>query len=367
MGLSFKKNKGWIWIGLGGMALVFRMILANHPALIEEYYSRHLFLLIRRLLDALVGWLPFPLFLPLLGLVFLILLLRGIRFWRQKMPWPQRLGRFTLSLFSFLGALIFWFLLLWGFNYGRIPIEQQLDLDPQAMDSLALHQALLVETTLLTQNRAQIPEADTSALNSQHLPANLETQIRQLVERQLHRLGYPAGSSLRARTLRPKGVLLRISTAGFYLPFTGECNLDAGLHPIQIPFVMAHEFAHGYGITDEGACNFIAYLACKESSNAFIRYAAHYGYWRYLRSGFYRVDPDAYERYRDQLPAGLIADARAVRKNSNQYPDIFPKIRNLTYDTYLKAQGVQEGLKSYNRVLLLVEAWRRAREMGTTN
>ena len=194
----------------------------------------------------------------------------------------------------------------------------------------------------------------------------MESQIRDLVEAQLRDLGYPAASHLRARSLLPRGILLRISTAGFYLPFTGECNLDAGLHPIQIPFVMAHEFAHGYGITDEGACNFIAYLACCRATSAFIRYSGHYGYWRYLRSAYYRLAPRAFQAYLEDLSPELRADARAVRKNSETYPDLFPKFRNLTYDTYLKAQGVSEGLRSYNRVVLLVDAWRKTRERGTT-
>ncbi len=282
------------------------------------------------------------------------------------MPWPQRLLRASFSLLSFLGTTLFWFLFLWGFNYGRIPIETQLALQPHALDSAQIRQALFTETDLLLRARPTIPGADSTALNRKQLPPDLEAHIRPLVEAQLREMGYPAASRLRARRLLPRGILLRISTAGFYLPFTGECNLDAGLHPIQIPFVMAHEFAHGYGITDEGACNFIAYLACCRAPDGFIRYSGHYGYWRYLRSAFYRLAPDAFEAYLADLDPVLRTDARAVRKNSEAYPDLFPKFRNLTYDTYLKAQGVREGLRSYNRVVLLVDAWRKTRESETT-
>ena len=56
---------------------------------------------------------------------------------------------------------------------------------------------------------------------------------------------------IRCRQILPQGILLRISTAGFYNPLTGECNIDKGLHPLQKPFVMAHELFHGMGITGE--------------------------------------------------------------------------------------------------------------------
>ena len=151
--------------------------------------------------------------------------------------------------------------------------------------------------------------------------------------------------------LFPKGILLRISTAGFYLPFTGESNIDAGLHPIQLPFVMAHEYAHGYGTTDEGSCNFLGFLACENAADPFIRYSGHYGYWRYLLSSFRLQNPEAYKTFREALPAGIKADIKAISENSDKYPDIFPKFRDLTYDAFLKAQGINDGMANYNRIV----------------
>jgi len=36
-----------------------------------------------------------------------------------------------------------------------------------------------------------------------------------------------------------------------------------------------------------------------------------------------------------------------------------PKVRNAVYDSYLKSHGVKEGLRSYSRMILLVDAWNR--------
>ncbi|MCB0582976.1 MAG: DUF3810 family protein, partial [Phaeodactylibacter sp.] len=69
---------------------------------------------------------------------------------------------------------------------------------------------------------------------------------------------------------------------GLYFPFTGEGHIDAGLHPLQKPYVMAHELAHGYGFGDEGTCNFLGYLACIGSDDPVIAYIGHLNYWRTL-------------------------------------------------------------------------------------
>ena len=51
---------------------------------------------------------------------------------------------------------------------------------------------------------------------------------------------------------------------------------------LQIPFTLAHEMAHGYGITDEGDCNTLAYLVCLHSKNKAIQYSGLLAYLRYL-------------------------------------------------------------------------------------
>jgi len=128
---------------------------------------------------------------------------------------------------------------------------------------------------------------------------------------------------------------LRFGTAGLYWPFVGEGNIDSGLHELQQPFTMAHELAHGYGITNEGVCNFIAYLACQNAENDFIRYSGLVTYWRYAAI--------AYQGF----------------ENLDKYPDIMPTFRNFAYDKYLKSQGISEGLASYSQIIMLVDAWER--------
>ncbi len=358
--MTKKRKRQFIWIGLGLLSVISRVVLGLNPNVIEAYYSRTLFPFIRVLIDYTSALLPFPVI--LLFIVFVVFrLVNGLNtLWKNK-SWSiwEKVGNGILGLLSFLGGITFFFLLLWGFNYGRVPIEDQLDLDLKALTYEELEGELNKMTRILESTRSKIPGSTLAALGEENSPADLETNLRALVENTMESLGYPITGRVQARILRPAGVLLRISTSGFYFPWTGESHVDSGLHPIQLPSVLAHELVHGYGITDEGTCNFIAYLACSSSKDPFIRYAGQFGYWRYLRGSLNRFDQEAFALYQENLAPELTADIDAVRKQMDLFPDILPKVRNLTYETYLKAQGISEGIKNYRRIVLLVYAFER--------
>jgi hypothetical protein len=86
-------------------------------------------------------------------------------------------------------------------------------------------------------------------------------------------------------------------------------------------------------------------------------------FFRYVASDYRGYQPEAYKEFYKNLPEGVKNDLRAIRREMDKYPDIFPAVRDATYNAYLKAQGIEEGIKNYNRVTMLVAAWRK----GTTH
>ena len=357
--ISLFKDVRWIWIALGLVTIVIKKITAHYPGFIEAYYSRSLFHGIRWILDHTIALLPFP-FLYVLIILLIFFLGKGIwRFFRADTPILHRLGQSILTLLAITSGLLFFFQLFWGYNYNRIPVEKQLSLEPKSLELEELEEELAYSLSQAMHYRAMLTKDTLGALVFESAGSKMEEPIRKEIEKMLKRIDYPDSGHPRLRLLYPKGSLLVWNTAGFYNPLTGECQVDPGLHPIQIPFVMAHEFSHAYGFTDEGSCNFLAWLACTQSKDPLLQYSANLSYWRYLASSFRRGWRSRYGPYFDSLPAGFVADLRAINENSNSYPEFFPELRYAAYDTYLKSQGVKEGIKSYSRMVLLCRAWRR--------
>jgi hypothetical protein len=345
--------------------LVLRWLAS--PALLENGYSRGVFLGIRWVLDHLFTWIPFPL---LYLFVPLVLVWGGRKqwlFWRKPKPWKRRLTDGALGFFAFLSGALFFFLWLWGYNYGRLSVEQSLSLASEPIPVEELGRRVRQEAEELAALRRQI-RTDTFALRATDFPARLEPTIRPLVEAALREAGYPVAGRVRGRLLYPKGVFLRFSSAGLYWPFTGEGHIDPGLLELQQPATMAHEMAHGYGFADEGTCSFWAHLACLRSPDPAIQYAGRFDYWRRIAATYRRLEPDAYATWRvDSIDAGMRNDLEAIYANNERYPDLMPRARYVAYDAYLKTQGIKEGMLNYNRVILLVEAWRKRQESESSD
>ena len=56
-------------------------------------------------------------------------------------------------------------------------------------------------------------------------------------------------------------------------PTYSRPHVDKGLHELAQPYIMAHEVSHAFGVTDEGECNFLAALICRNSAHALLNYS----------------------------------------------------------------------------------------------
>ncbi len=350
---SLQWKRPLVWIGLGSLSILLKWGAGSHPQLVEEWYSRWFFQFVRIGFDHSLGLLPFPA-MYLLFLVLVVLLSFNLWQWWRK---GRNVVQLLLNTLAFFAGLIFFFFLLWGYNYDRQPIEKILQLQLEPTKLKALRKELERETRLLSQQRLLIEGLGDSVFREEFLPENLESALRSDLEKVLQENAYPVVGRVRGRFLYPKGIFLRFSSAGLYLPFTGEGHIDGGLHPVQWPFIMTHELAHGYGFAEEGTCNFWAYVACSQSTEPAIAYAGRLSYWRTLAIQYKAYEPEKYEAFRKTLPPGIVADLDAVNATLASYPDFIPNFQNRVYDAYLKTQGIPEGILSYNRVIMLVRAW----------
>jgi hypothetical protein len=312
--------------------------------------------------DASLGRLPFPLFYVFwLAVAWLVLRLiinvvgasrRGYRKWEILKFTGLRLGQV-------LGWLLVIFLWAWGFNYGRVAVEEQIGFAVYQPSLDELRAKVYREAEALGDLRKQVT-GDTLALSARDLPDDLEASVRPLVAAALLTHGYPAPGKPRGWKLLPRGILLRLSTAGVYWPWAGQGNIDAGLHPLQQPAVLAHELAHAYGFGDEGTCSFWAQLAAFETDEPPLQYTIRLAYWRQLAGQLRYIDPEGYLAWRQQqMPPGIRNDLQAIYDNRALYADIAPALRDATYTAYLHAQGIEEGLLNYGRVVQLVEGYER--------
>ena len=345
MKISFGKSNNVLvkkfWVGLAVLllCLFLNLCFSKSADLYDLLYLGGLFQLIRVIYDHTLGFIPLPSIYYIAPLFFWYFLKGGTHSFRSLL----------LSLLTTVIWLINLFYLLWGFNYNQPTIYQTLAMDRVTLDSIYIQKAFLAQTEVLR----GFGESTVDSIRT----AQLEGYIRPVQEEILEEWGIPTYGRVRIRKL-PAGLLLRLRTSGIYIPHAIEGHIDGGLYHKQIPFTLAHEMGHGYGLTDESVCNFIAYLTCIQSNNKFIRYSAELAYWRYLAKYYNYYFPEEWTAIQDELPSMLLDDLNQIRKHISRYKNLMPVLRDVIYDNYLKSHGVRSGIKSYDELIQLIAAYK---------
>jgi len=327
---------------------------------VEAIFAGSIYPVLGRAQQQLTGLVPFDLFewLVVAGLAWLgstTLASRRTSWW----TWGKQIA-LALSLIAT------WFLLAWGIHYGRatLPVQQGWHDDehvrgqPTRGEIVALTTALHGE--LLASWEALGPLASAEGSNNPHTLSELAAAI----DRGYATLDWVADPSVSAWTsARPKRVRFLFKlfpTAGMYSPWTGEAQIDVDLPDGYAGFTACHELAHSRGFARENEANLLGYAACQAAGDPYLRYSGALAGFRYLRRAARKTHPGVVAGLNERLPPGIKADMEQGRAWARSKPDWSSALSDVTYDAYLKSQGVADGRVSYGRVVRLLVQLRRA-------
>lgn len=217
------------------------------------------------------------LFIPLL----LLILLAAVKS-RRPSRLADRLLR-VLLLYSFLFVTVF------APGLYRPPLEDTLGLSkaPPSEEEILLCAAYL----------SRLAEAPPEEPEGAEIARRILLAYQRLGER------YPVLPNLAARPKSARTPLLsRLGYFGLYaFPF-GEVTVAHDLHGVRYGFTVAHELAHASGFAREGEADLLAFLACLESGDAYLRFVGASGMLDRLLCELYSSAPELWETVSDGLP-----------------------------------------------------------------
>lgn len=330
-------NKGVVILTILSISFISLQLWADPAA---RFYYSVIFPRIRRVFDALHEFIGFPLFYTALLLIVILplfFLYRAIKRYRDYRNYLCLINYFLFLLLSFQA--------LWGINYRVNPLEEY---DRKVIQ--------LESSVLLFHFEKQTSEVNRLRNMVENIPGRSEVRKMLLEEFSAGNdifddLGLIKPSPLSIKYLLA-GTFLNFNTAGMYFPFTGECLVDNGLHPLQLPSVAAHEWFHASGVTDEGQCNFLSWLFCsKYAGNVLIKYAGELDVWRDMAFAVKRIDPARYAEIVSLLNDQVRQDIKEIQENSLGFSNKFDFLQRMIYNKYLQSQGVAGGIKSYGKVV----------------
>jgi hypothetical protein len=309
---------------------------------VERWYSQSFYPAVQSRLTAATNAVP----IALLDIVVLVAVAAGIlaltrrlRRWRVRGAARTVAGSLVdlvvLAAWTYLG-----FLAIWGLNYRRVPLEQKID---YVESRITREAALALAREAIQHVNGLHSEAHRPEVNGPPLQDAFAGAQRRLGAGRLAVPGVPKRSLVEL-------YFRRAAIDGMTNPFFLEIILNPDVLPIEEPFVLAHEWGHLAGYADESEANFLAWLTCLGGS-AVARYSGWLAIYSHVMGQLPRGDARALA---EGLAAGPRADLAAINARLARASPLVRTIARDTYDAYLRANRIEEGIASYDTVVRLI-------------
>jgi len=153
-------------------------------------------------------------------------------------------------------------------------------------------------------------------------------------------------------------IMSKMHITGVYSFFTGEANVNIIFPDYSLVYAAAHEMAHLMGVGREDEANFVAFLVCIRSGDDYIRYSGLANMAEYIGSALYRADAEKYFEVTANMPAVVKNESAAFARFFDKYRNTrISQVASAVNNNYLKAQGQEQGVKSYGFVVDLAVAY----------
>lgn len=333
------------------------MVLSVQAPDFAEWYSRNIYPVLVSAIGRLTGLLPFSLaeiclYLLLAALILsLICLCIGIA---RKGEAGRRLFAWFSCAVLAVSILAFLYTAGCGVNYHRKTFSSEEGIIASDYTAEEL-QEICIRLTEEVNSRAGKVSRDSDGVMILTAPEGERAveAMEKLAE---------AFPSLKGYYPMPKKVavseiLSYQGLTGVYSPFTIEANYNGDMTPYNIPFTACHELSHLRGFMEEKEANFIAFLACIGSDRTDFQCSGYLSGWTYCMNALYRADPEAWQETRSLLDKKAEADVWANSQFWNSYEGVISETADRINDTYLRANGQADGVRSYDRMVDLIMAY----------
>lgn len=281
--------------------------------------------------DYLYLFLSFFLISRLIRLVYF-----GITFLKNKTDFFREI----LSILNFGFTIYLVFLISWGGNYYRPNLAAQwgrnIDKNWNTQSLIRLNHFLVGKLNLLSDTAMQFP-------NLKELNWEANTLYHQ-----------DFGDCLPELKVKVTSIGYMLNYAGvhgYYNPLTGEGQFNHQLPGFMHPFVVTHEMAHQAGIGAEDDANLLAYLVDVRSANPAFQYSGYFNIFLYAYANLREKDSLSSRQIWQSLNKKSQNDYLELRDLYRRYRSIMRGVSNDIYDNYLKWNGQQKGLDSYDLVV----------------
>ena len=312
----------------------------------SQWYVIHIYSVLVGSLGRIFGLFSFSVVEIILYLVIVLVVVMMFQAFRKK-----RLYDLCVNVFLMAAVLFFLYCSNCGVNYYRTSFAESEGLNS---DNYSIEE--LIETCRwLTK---EVNDLSSGVKRDEDGVMCLTVDEQEAARDAMEHLGeiYPelSGYYPRPKALLNHWILSVQQLSGIYSPFTIEANYNGEMTDYNIPLTACHELSHLKGFMQEEEANFIGFLACIQSDEVEFQYGGFLRGWIHCMNLLYRTDYESWEEIRMTLSESVESDLKANSRFWDKYDGAVAEVADRINDTYLKANGQSDGVRSYGRMADLV-------------
>jgi Protein of unknown function (DUF3810) len=324
--------------------------LLNYPGFIERFYSNGFYQFISKLFRYTLGWMPFSFG----DLVYTCVIIYGLRWlYINRKRLRQDTKQWFIDVFAAVSLIYLAFHVLWGMNYYRLPLHENLNLEAD----YTTEQLIVVTKKLIEKSNAiyaEIKHTDTTKID---LPYS-KSDILELAP-----LGYNnLKQTFPHLEYHPKSVkkslysypLTYMGFSGYLNPFTNEAQVDGMIPVFLFPTTTTHEIAHQLGYAAENEANFIGCLAAINHDDIYFKYCGYTFALRFCLNELNNRDQHLFDGFLKTINPGILGNYKESREFWEAHDNPLEPVFKGFYSNFLKANNQSKGMESYSYVVALL-------------
>ncbi|TCD08543.1 DUF3810 domain-containing protein [Pedobacter frigidisoli] len=322
-------------------------IFGLFPAPVQKYYSTGIYPYISSSLRFTSSIFPFAIGDIVYALLIGFVLYRIIRFFKRRKVLKREYRIIVpLQVLNFFLILYIIFKIVWGLNYSRPSVSEELGIgnEKYSVKELVLLGDFFVKKT----NDLKLKQSKIPAYSINDLEIN-SAKAYDLMEKKnpLFRYSNPC-----LKAVLNSWLISKAGIEGYYAPLTGEANMNMKLPDFVKPYVSCHEIAHQLGIAYEDEANLLGYLTASNSPDVNYQYSANYEMLRYILFEIRMKSPDDYKLLHDKLSVGVLADFKTEKEFWRKYNGDMFGYMDVAFDSFLKLNNQKKGIDSYQDIVI---------------
>ena len=337
-------------------------IIVKCSALFADFFNYNLTAPFRAFITSMTSWIPFsvaefliismPLWLTSLVVVGVAKIRQGVK----------SASKYICFLMSVLSVIFITFVWTYSSGYSTTTMDKKLNMERENVSATELYETSIWLVDNINELAPKLLYDNTGASIMDYSYGDMSKRLCVAYDDFADEYGVIRTFKSRVKPIALSEPFTYTHISGVYSFMTGESNINVNYPDFIVASTSAHELAHQRGVAREEEANFIAFLVCISSEDEYIRYSGYLDAYINVANALYSADKNLYNAVYSRLCPEARGELLSYSSFFEKYADSkTSEISDSINNSFLQANGQEQGTKSYGMVTDLTVAYYKAK------